>query len=62
MACEWSKGIWFTHATPRFAFIAWLACHNRLATGDRMLRWGGNVNVACAFCEEMVESRNHIFF
>lgn len=40
---EWSKGVWFLNATPKFAFLAWLAIHNRLSTGERMLRWGGGV-------------------
>lgn len=29
--CNWSKGVWFTYATPKFAFLAWLANHNRLS-------------------------------
>ncbi|XP_010513198.1 PREDICTED: uncharacterized protein LOC104789158 [Camelina sativa] len=36
---EWHRGIWFTHATPKYSFLAWLAIHNRLTTGDRMLSW-----------------------
>lgn len=38
---DWSKGIWFPNATPKFAFLAWLAINNRLSTGERMMRWGG---------------------
>ncbi|XP_018461346.2 uncharacterized protein LOC108832354 [Raphanus sativus] len=60
--CNWSKGIWFSYATPKFAFLAWLANHNRLSTGDRMMSWGGNSNVGCSFCDVEMETRNHIFF
>ena len=35
----WYKGIWFPEATPKLSFIAWMAVHDRLATGDRILRW-----------------------
>lgn len=27
---DWSKGLWFKFATPKFSFIAWSAAHNRL--------------------------------
>lgn len=59
---EWSQGIWFHNATPKYSFLAWLAILNRLSTGDRMLRWGGSFNVKCSFCDEEVETRNHLFF
>lgn len=32
LVVSWSKGIWFTEATPKFSFFTWLAAHNRLAT------------------------------
>lgn len=34
----WSKEIWFPEGTPKFTFLVWIANHNRLATGDRVLR------------------------
>ena len=60
--CNWSNGVWFKYATPRFAFLTWLSMHNRLATGDRMLKWGGTVNSACSLCDDPLETRNHLFF
>lgn len=57
LICDSSKGIWFSYATPKFAFLAWVAIHNRLSTGERMLRWGGNANTACSFCDEILETR-----
>ncbi|CAA7055766.1 unnamed protein product [Microthlaspi erraticum] len=35
--------------------------HNRLSTGDIMLRWNIGVGSSCIFCGDM-ESRNHLFF
>jgi len=35
----WHKSVWFAGGTPKFSFCVWLAAHNRLATGDRMLSW-----------------------
>lgn len=58
----WSKGIWFTEATPKFSFIAWLAAHNRLAMGDRMLRWNPQAISTCWLCNTDIETRDHLFF
>lgn len=60
--CEWSKGIWFTFSISKFAFLTWIALRNRLSTGDKMLRWGVAANTACSLCDEMLETRNHLFF
>ncbi|KAG7556371.1 hypothetical protein ISN44_As11g024100 [Arabidopsis suecica] len=59
---EWYKGIWFTHSTPKYSFMAWLAIQNRLSTGDRMVGWNMGAPTACTFCPEPMETRNHIFF
>lgn len=60
--CTWSKGIWFRYATPKFAFFTWISMHNRLATGDRMMKWGASVSTTCSLCDELIEPRNHLFF
>lgn len=59
--CECAKGIWFPQATPKHSFITWLAMHNRLSTGDRMVKWNQQVHSACILCPEPMETRNHIF-
>lgn len=59
---SWSKGIWFTEATPKFSFITWLAAHNRLATGDRILRWNPQAMSACWLCNLDLETSDHLFF
>lgn len=58
----WSKGIWFSEATPKFAFLAWLATRNRLATGDRVLNWNPMAITTCWLCKEEMKTRNHIYF
>ncbi|XP_024010453.1 uncharacterized protein LOC112085469 [Eutrema salsugineum] len=58
----WTKGVWFKYHTPKFAFITWLALHNRLSTGDRMSAWNQNIATKCVFCAEPMETRRHLFF
>jgi hypothetical protein len=31
--------VWFPLTIPKHAFILWLAMHNALLTGDKMLSW-----------------------
>ncbi|CAA7023749.1 unnamed protein product [Microthlaspi erraticum] len=59
---DWYRGIWFTHATPKFTFLAWLAVNDRLATGDRMLSWNVGANPSCVLCQHALETRDHLFF
>ncbi|KAF8092782.1 hypothetical protein N665_0401s0029 [Sinapis alba] len=58
----WHKGIWFPGATPKYSVMSWIAVHNRLATGDRLLQWNPQANATCILCNSGVESRNHLFF
>lgn len=62
--CAWSRAVWFANSTPKHSFVTWLAFHNRLATGDRMLNWNTNVTatVNCALCGTALETRDHLFF
>lgn len=59
---QWSKGIWIKEATPKFAFITWIAVRNRLATGDRIFRWNPQAVAVCWLCKEELETRDHLFF
>ncbi|KAG7593824.1 Zinc finger CCHC-type [Arabidopsis thaliana x Arabidopsis arenosa] len=59
---EGYKEIWFPHATPKYAFITWLVVKNRVATGDMMLSWKQNAISSCVFCNEPIETRDHLFF
>ncbi|XP_024006528.1 uncharacterized protein LOC112083036 [Eutrema salsugineum] len=59
---SWAKGIWFKHHHPKFNFITWLALLNRLSTGDRMQTWSSNAHAGCTFCNDPLETRDHLFF
>lgn len=43
----WFNIVWFPQALPRQAFIIWLACRDRLDTGDRMRQWVTPRYVCC---------------
>lgn len=58
----WHKGVWFPHATPKYSFCCWLAVQDRLATGARMARWNHGVAGTCLFCQQCLETREHLFF
>ena len=55
------KGLWFAVSTPKYSVMSWIAVHNRLATGDRLLQWNSQANAQCILCNAAVESRNHLF-
>lgn len=48
-------------ARPRSLFMLWLLCHEKMATRDRMARFGFIDHVQCSFCMEE-ETNDHIFF
>ncbi|XP_013588902.1 uncharacterized protein LOC106398626 [Brassica napus] len=59
--CPWERGVWFSMATPKFAFITWLAMLDRLSTMDRISSWSQGVDTTCALCKNATETRNHLF-
>lgn len=61
-SCSWASAIWFTQATPKYAFMAWLAVKNRMSTLDRILSWNPGVVGTCILCKNGAETRNHLFF
>lgn len=60
--CSWSTVVWFKHATPKFSFILWMAMHDRLSTGDRMRFWNENVDTSCVLSQDLMETKEHLFF
>lgn len=60
--CTWTQGVWFSQATPKFAFMTWLACLNRLSTMDRTAKWSQGVDTICVLCKSADEDRDHLFF
>ncbi|XP_024007277.1 uncharacterized protein LOC112083481 [Eutrema salsugineum] len=51
----WSTMVWFKNATPRCAFITWLAMLNRLSTGECMAQWGQGLATSCIFKSDMAK-------
>lgn len=49
---DWSKCVWFKHATPKYSFHIWTAMLDIFSTCDRMLKWNPAINPV----------RNHMFF
>lgn len=62
LQCSWAPGVWFSQPTPKFAFMTWLAIHDRLSTMDRISRWSRGVDQTCVLCRSSDESRSHLFF
>ncbi|KAL9812116.1 putative reverse transcriptase zinc-binding domain-containing protein [Arabidopsis thaliana] len=58
----WLRGVWFNHATPKYSFCTWLAVHDRLSTGERMVKCNRGASGVCVFCTNTMETRDHLFF
>lgn len=59
--CTWARGVWFTHATPKFAFMTWLSMCDSMSTLDRSAKWSQGLDPTCLLCKNATESRNHLF-
>ncbi|XP_058772435.1 uncharacterized protein LOC131646416 [Vicia villosa] len=57
----WRKMLFHNLARPRAVHILWRACHNSLATKERLCRFGMLANMDCCFCGA-VESLQHLLF
>ena len=60
--CSWSNGVWFSHSTPKYAFLLLVVLRDRLQTADRMQHWNIAINTTCVLCNEEQESCCHLFF
>src|SRR4051812_20102946 len=58
---HWKNLMYCNAARPRAVMTLWLSCHQRLATKDRLMRYGMVANSAYYFCEAE-ESNAHLFF
>ena len=61
-SCCWSKAVWFSQATPKYAFMTWLAVRDRLSTMDRVSKWRQGVDEVCVLRKNAPETRNHLFY
>ncbi|XP_075097840.1 uncharacterized protein LOC142175160 [Nicotiana tabacum] len=59
----WKKVLTGSKAIPKHRFILWLEVHRKLATFDRLERWGVTVPKECVLCTtKEEESMEHIWF
>lgn len=49
-------------ATPMYSVLGWIAAHNRLATGDRVIKWNPHADTQCVLCKAPTETREHLSF
>lgn len=56
----WAESIWFKSATPRHAFLMWIAQNDRMPTRARLLSWGLGNSANCCLCDSTIESRDHL--
>ncbi|XP_070006032.1 uncharacterized protein [Nicotiana sylvestris] len=47
---------------PRFKFHLWLAIHQRLATVDKLMKFGIQAPLECVFCATNMEVFEHLYF
>ncbi|XP_075109196.1 uncharacterized protein LOC142180987 [Nicotiana tabacum] len=60
---EWKKVVLVQTIIPRHQFILWLAIQNRLATVDRLQKWGIQVDKRCILCTTgRDETLEHMLF
>lgn len=58
---NWKCLMFRNEARPKATFTMWLHLQDRLLIGERLSKWGILVDAGCAFCQERVESRSHLF-
>ncbi|XP_056697460.1 uncharacterized protein [Spinacia oleracea] len=58
----WRKILCNTPAPPKCIFICWLAILGRLATCDRLAKFGVQCSDLCGLCGSVGETLNHLFF
>ncbi|KAK6784384.1 hypothetical protein RDI58_017839 [Solanum bulbocastanum] len=54
--------VWKNIGAPKWIFILYLAVKGRLATKDRLAKWGIIHSQTCPLCQQANEELDHIFF
>ncbi|XP_075080541.1 uncharacterized protein LOC142166034 [Nicotiana tabacum] len=57
----WKDLMYQNQARPKAIFTMWLLMHERLLTTDRLKKWKVQVDETCCFCNQALETREHIF-
>ena len=59
---QWHSFVWDRHLIPRHSFLLWVISLNRLPTQTFLLHSSRIEPALCAFCGEVPDSINHLFF
>ncbi|XP_019262565.1 PREDICTED: uncharacterized protein LOC109240393 [Nicotiana attenuata] len=57
----WKCLMFKNDARPKASFLMWLVLQGRLATADRLMRWGITMDNTCSLCQAELETRDHLF-
>ncbi|XP_058752400.1 uncharacterized protein LOC131625566 [Vicia villosa] len=58
----WKGLVQGNHARPRAVLMLWMLCHGKIATKDRLCRFGIITDRLCSMCKTDDETINHVFF
>ncbi|CAH2034076.1 unnamed protein product [Thlaspi arvense] len=58
----WKKIVWIKGGISKHKFLTWLFVLNRCPTKDRIINWGLSTDPICLLCNNLPESRNHLYF
>lgn len=58
----WHKVVWFSDHIPQYSIGSWLALLDRLLTRQRTASWANIYDLACIYCNEVVEDTRYHFF
>lgn len=59
---SWYHLVWSSYHPPRYSFIAWLVCIDRLPTKVHIISYVPGIDVRCSFCFMDSEITEHLFF
>ncbi|KAI8559797.1 hypothetical protein RHMOL_Rhmol04G0202600 [Rhododendron molle] len=59
---QWAALVWFSRSVSKWSFILWLACLRRLATKERLRKWGMVIDPGCVLSSQRHETLQHLFF
>ncbi|XP_066391720.1 uncharacterized protein [Miscanthus floridulus] len=54
------RNFWHAAVPPKVKFFFWIALHGRLWTAERRKRRGLQLDVACALCDQLDETTDHL--
>ncbi|XP_016507454.1 uncharacterized protein LOC107825139 [Nicotiana tabacum] len=58
---HWKIIVMVTGMLPKQKYILWMAMHRRLATVDRLVKWGVQVDQSCTLCgRDIEETHDHL--